>query len=182
MSEGKTERLRKKPRTLNTPSALRVKAAVAEAAKLRVLGLSYRQIGERMGCAPSIAHKYVTRAAEGYELQAAEAIETQRRLELARLDHATTIVMSQVAKLAASPKPNPAAIDQLIRISERRSKLLGLDAALEVKVQQEMGREIQSVMSVLRGALDDESFARVVAALGGGGEEGESEDEGDPAN
>jgi hypothetical protein len=178
----KTQEKRKRPRTLNTPDALRVKAAVAEAAKLRILGLGYRQIGERMGVTASTAHKYVTRAAEGYELQAAEAIDTQRKLELARLDHAMTVVMSQIAKLATSTKPNPAAIDQLVRVSERRAKLLGLDAALEVKVQQAMGNEIDAVIARLRDGLNDEEFAKALAALGVGSAEGAGEPaEGDDA-
>lgn len=170
---------RHRQRAHNTPTALRVKAHVAEAAKLRMMGLSYRQIGERMGCSGSVAHGYVKRAAEGYELAAAEAIETQRKLELARLDHATTIVMAQVAKLASSNKPNPAAVDQLIRISERRAKLLGLDAVFEVKVQQSMSQEIEAVLSRLRASLNDDEFAKVVSALGGGSEEDKGEEQPD---
>jgi len=139
---------------------------VAEAAKLRIMGLTYAQIAQRMGCSAGAAHKYVKRAAEGYELQAAEAIETQRKLETARLDHAMTVVMSQIARLAQSTKPNPAAIDQLVRISERRAKLLGLDAATEVLVTQRLESELAAVVEALRGALDDAAFTKALAALG----------------
>lgn len=142
-----------------------------EACKLRMLGLSYRQIGERMGCSGKCAFEAVQRGAAEMEKHGRESLQAQRDLELARLDHATTIVMGQVAKLAASNKPNPAAIDQLVRISERRAKLLGLDSAAEVKVQHLMAEQIDSVIAALRGVLDDEAFGRAVSALGGGSAE-----------
>jgi hypothetical protein len=146
-----------------------------------MMGLGYRQIGERMGLSTGGAYRLVCVGSDALSCEATESIEAQRNLELARLDHATTVVMSHVTKLAAATKPNPAAVDQLVRISERRSKLLGLDSATEVLVTQRLESELAAVVEALRGALDDAAFAKALAALGVSGAEGagEAADDGD---
>jgi hypothetical protein len=99
---------------------------------LRVTGLSYRRIGERLG----VSHDTVARdlAAALSELQQTNAAEAQalRELELCRLDK-----MSRVAwRLTRKDDPGLQlfALDRLLRISERRCKLLGLDAARDSTV------------------------------------------------
>lgn len=65
------------------------------------------------------------------------------------------------------------AADRIVKVQERRAKLLGLDAAIEVKVQQEMSREVGALLDVLKGKLSADAFDEVVTALGGGSEESE---------
>jgi hypothetical protein len=93
-----------------------------EAARLRTLGLSYRQIGEQLGVSHEQARKDVRKALElgiedlrkyGHVLVALE----YQRLEL------------PVLKLAARVQDgDPRAIDIWIKLSESKRKLLGLDA------------------------------------------------------
>lgn len=155
----------------NSPTALRVKARRAEAARLRMLGLDYRSIAERMGVSVGGAHKLVKQASDEMRRDASEAIDIQRRIELERLDHATRVVMGQLSQLAASKRVNTHAPDQLVRLSERRAKLLGLDAATQLIVQQQLDAKLaQGLMDGLEAIkevlhISDEDYLRALEHL-----------------
>lgn len=89
------------------------------ALELRQQGLSYRAIGAEIGKSSSQAHKYVARALQE---TTAEAVDDLRRLEGERLDAAQYAIWPQVMA------GDVAALNGFIRLSERRAKLLGLDA------------------------------------------------------
>lgn len=93
---------------------------------LRISGLSFRAIGEKLG----ISHQQVFRDIENElarlaDLRADKA-ETLRELELQRLDK---IINSLDAWVASG---NVGAVNAWIKASERRAKLLGLDAPTKV--------------------------------------------------
>lgn len=93
-----------------------------EALKLRQAGASYREIGRTLGIDAMTAHSDVKAAvAELNEQQNELAIEV-RRLELERLDR------MQLALWKQAMDGNQGAHDRVLRIMERRAKLLGLDA------------------------------------------------------
>jgi hypothetical protein len=134
------------------PTAPSVSAARkdARALELRNVGLSYRQIGERMGISGATAYKYVTR---GLDRTRREPADLQRQLERERLDAwqvtaeriaRTRHVLVQAGKPVIDPEtgrpyadhgPVLAALGTLLRIAERRSKLEGLDAPARVDAQ-----------------------------------------------
>lgn len=120
----------------------------AHAAQLRADGLSYRQIAAALGYGhPQSAHDAVARAmAEVIAEPAAAAVQ----FELERLDlayrktlavlerHHVTVSNGRVVELHGEPLeddgPVLAAVDRLIRISESRRKLLGLDSPTKTAI------------------------------------------------
>lgn len=98
----------------------RVDGLRAEALGLRRAGLSYRQIGERMSLSHGRAHSLVMEALDTLVHEEATAL---RDLEASRLD------MMQAAVWSRAVTGDLRAIDTALRISARRSRLLGLDLA-----------------------------------------------------
>jgi hypothetical protein len=156
------------------PTAPRVDAAErdARALELRADGLSFRQIGQQLGCSSTTAFRRVER---GLDRTLREPADRVRALELHRLDqalaHTVAVlrarhVVIQGGRAVLDPttgQPYPdhgpalAAIDRLLRISESRRRLLGLDAPARLDAQ-------------LRGdvyapAAIDEELARLNAEL-----------------
>jgi len=99
-----------------------------ESLELRKAGLTYRQIGERLGITEQGAHAAVMRALRRLNERITEAAEEVRRLELERLDRLLLALWPQAAK------GNQGAVDRVLRIMERRARLLGLDAPKGVDV------------------------------------------------
>lgn len=90
-----------------------------QAFDLRIAGASYREIGKALGLSPATAHTYVTEAlGEVVELNR-ETVERLRQVEKTRLE---AVLRSLWAK-----KDQPRYADSIIRISERLSRLEGLD-------------------------------------------------------
>lgn len=90
-----------------------------QAFELRVAGANYREIAKALGVSVGSAHTYVTEALEELQNANAETVEKLRRMEITRLE---TIQRSLWTK-----KDQPRVADSLIRISERLSRLQGLD-------------------------------------------------------
>jgi hypothetical protein len=138
----------------------------AQACHLRARGNSYATIAREMGFADgSAAYKSVQR---GLKAIVAEPAEEVRRIELIRLDgiwqaaqavlEANHFVISEgrVVRLAGAPlmddAPVLAAIDRLIKVQERRAKLLGLDAPVkrEITISDGVDAEIRNLAEQLR--------------------------------
>lgn len=128
----------------------------AEACRLRSRGLSYRKIAAELGTDVATAHEAVQRALRAVVQEAAEdvrAIELDRldrmhREVMAVLErqHVTVSNGKVVSRIVGWQEPNAdgerkpiweevlddapvlAAVDRLLKIQERRAKLLGLDA------------------------------------------------------
>jgi len=118
----------------------------AQATELRGRGFTYRAIAEQLGLHDaSSARKAVERALVA---TVAEPCEELRRLELLRLDTMAVAawevldaqhplvsagrVMAWDGEPLTDPMPVLAAVDRLLRISERRCRLLGLDAPVQL--------------------------------------------------
>lgn len=118
----------------------------AQATELRGRGCSYQAIAEALGMSDrSAARKAVERALAA---TVAEPAEELRRLQLAQLDklsrNAWRVLDTPHPLVSAGkvmtfdgvplrdPQPLLAAIDRLLRIAERRARLLGLDAPIRV--------------------------------------------------
>ncbi len=139
----------------NQPTGTREAAADrrVRALELRKAGASYRAIGRELDISEAQAHRDVKAAlAKLAELEQASA-EEYRTMELLRLDGlalAASRILTSPHPLVSGGKvlsgftgkgmaigltddgPKLAAIDRLLRISESRRKLLGLDAPAKV--------------------------------------------------
>lgn len=139
----------------------------AQACELRAQGLTYAAIGAELGLSKSQAFEGVQRALRDTLQEPADDV---RRLELIRLDelaqHArqvllgTHYVVSQgrVVRLTRGgipledDAPKLAAIDRLLRIQERRARLLGLDSPQRVSIDaQLLGDDIRELIAALTG-------------------------------
>jgi transcriptional regulator with XRE-family HTH domain len=91
----------------------------AEALRLRSEGLTYREIAQRLGINSSTAYRRVENALRAIP---AHGVEEMRQLEGERLDKLHAALWERALEGDLS------AIDRLLTISARRSKLYGLDA------------------------------------------------------
>lgn len=99
------------------------------ALELRIAGASYRVIAKSLGYkSVSSVHTAIERALKQTVQEPADEL---RKLEMERLDAMGLKVWEQVRS------GNLGAVDRMLRIMERRSKLLGLDAPVRHDVKTE---------------------------------------------
>lgn len=128
----------------------------AQAFELRKIGYTFREIGAQLGITGQGAHGIVRRELLRLNRQTEGDADVLREQELARLDSLTKACWEKA--MAGDPQM----IDKLLRISERRSKFLGLDSPLKTSIDipydavhvylPNNGRDIQPT-----GENDDES-------------------------
>lgn len=143
----------------------------AEACRLRAQSRTYRQIAEELGIDVRAAYDGVQRALRDTLEEPAEDV---RRLELERLDELArksrevmlathyvvdkgTVVIWQGAPLI-DDAPVLQAVDRLLKVQERRAKLLGLDSPQRVSIDaQQLGEDIKGLIATLAGDDDDDT-------------------------
>lgn len=96
------------------------------AVEMRRYGCSYTEIASALGCARSTAFGYVSKEIEKLSREAAEDAKLYCVLECERLD------ALQVSIWGRAMNGDLKAIQTVLRIMERRAKLLGLDAPTKV--------------------------------------------------
>jgi len=109
----------------------------AEALALRRTGLGYVEIGNRLGIPKSTAYDSVMRALADAIENRREQAESLRQLEVERLDEMLAAIYSLAIGVKADgtrTRPNPALFDRVLRLMERRARLLGLDAPAKVSI------------------------------------------------
>ena len=106
------------------PVSVATAAKMQQAMSLRAAGASYSQIGEALRCTKKYAHELVMKGMAELAAQTIEDAQTVKLVELMRLD-------SMLMALWPSTK-NPRTADTILRIAERRAKLLGLDAPSKI--------------------------------------------------
>jgi len=130
----------------------------AEAARLRSRGLTYRKIAATLGIDVAVAHRAVARAMKAI---VAEPAADAQAVELERLDtlHVRALEVMERHHVAVSngrvvsldgvalqdDGPVLAAINTLIRISESRRKLLGLDSPTKTQISGGLTYEVVGV-------------------------------------
>lgn len=97
-----------------------------EAVRLRKAGKTYRQIAEDLGVCEATAFQDVRRVLDRTRKLSNEEGEQIRAIELERLDAALESLQSRITK------GEPRAIEVMLKIQERRARLLGLDAPTKV--------------------------------------------------
>lgn len=96
---------------------------------LRRAGWSFERIGEKLGITRQAAHKLVTGAMESARAQIAASTDELRMEEVSRLDGLLEKLWPKARKADAQ------AVDRVLKIMERRAKLLGLDAPIRTALQ-----------------------------------------------
>lgn len=114
-----------------------------DALAMRTRGCTYDQISTALGISRQGAADCVKRALAALKADTEEKAEEVRDLELRRLDR-----MLQIAE-AAAESGDISAIDRVLRIQERRSKYLGLDAPARAEIKSETTARVDL------GVLDD---------------------------
>jgi hypothetical protein len=95
---------------------------------LRLSGATYPEIGAALGVSMQRAQQICARMLKEHSVSS-EQVETHRATELARLDRMQRAIWPEALK------GNLGAVDRSLRLSERRSKLLGLDAPTQQTIQ-----------------------------------------------
>lgn len=117
--------------------------------RLRTRGISVREIADTFSMTPQNVYKRIQRATELFEIEAAESV---IKMELDRLDQLLvkamdvlngrhiayshgTMMLDEDGNTTADPKPVLDAINSVLKIMDRRSKFLGLDAPTKSEQQ-----------------------------------------------
>lgn len=114
----------------------------AKALELRTQGWTLRQIATTLDISISTTQDDIARALRETVQQPADELRQVELEKLDRLERAANEVLARSYDLYANngkntgeidPRPKLGAIDRLVRIAERRARLLGLDAPQQVE-------------------------------------------------
>jgi DNA-binding transcriptional regulator LsrR (DeoR family) len=95
---------------------------IAAAMSHRRDGLAFSEIAARLGVSKTTAHRLTQEALAEYRVRTETDTAEHVSLQLARIDSALQAISTQIQQ------GHLGAIDRLIRLEERRARLLGLDA------------------------------------------------------
>lgn len=128
-----------------SPEAIELAEEEYEVVMLRKKGMSYRDIARELNMYDrsgrplgGTVHKMVTRALQRWMREADDEV---RELELERLDELTRTIFEVLD--GTNPNAKLRAIEQYMRVSERRAKLLGLDAPEKKHVAADIQVEVR---------------------------------------
>jgi hypothetical protein len=110
------------PKNKNTAALSRKLDNQAKALECRRMGMGYAEIGRTIGVGKSQAQRYVVAGLADARAQITASADDLRSEEISRLDAMLAGVWPRARKGEA------VAIDRVLKIGERRAKLLGLDA------------------------------------------------------
>lgn len=115
----------------------------AQATALRREGKTYARIGQIMRISEQAAHRLVVSALQARRLELDESVDDVRTMELERLDKLTRVMFLRLDdQKNADPERTVTAI---LRISERRANLLGLDAPKDFRIAATGGSNVVPV-------------------------------------
>lgn len=115
--------------------------------ELRLKGWNYREIGRELGVSHVTAYHDINAVLEQVRKDTAEDAEKWRSVSIARIEAALKVVHDALAAELLDPETGmniPAtenhdirlkALDRLIKLEERKAKLLGLDAPAKVEAK-----------------------------------------------
>lgn len=128
-----------------------------QALEMKLSGMTYEAIANEMGYTDrSQVRALVVRALEQVE---SRLVEEHRNIEGGRLDRLNRVAWSILADTKLGPEVRLKAIDRALRISERRSKLEGLDAPVKVAVDTGAQAELEDALALLRDVVIGEVVA-----------------------
>ena len=152
------------------------KIALAErqqtALSLRKSGASYRAIAAHIAAqtdatgallhskySEGLAYRDIATCLKALVSQTSLDTEEYRSLELERLDTAQLAIASKVQS------GDLGSIDRWLRISERRSALLGLNEPVRLKIEQGLESELTNFLNSLESVLPTEIYQQVLNAI-----------------
>lgn len=125
------------------------------AMELRAQGYSYRQIAEKLNYYDANTAREAV--LKGLDRLVIEPGKDMIGIELLRLDMMTAAIMP----LASDPEnPNLKAVDRMLKIMERRSKMLGLDAPKATDIRVRVEDEVRQLASKYN--IDEALLSEVV--------------------
>lgn len=101
--------------------------------ELRKAGWPYTAIGIELGVPHNTARDWVIRVLDSLEADEARSLDAVRRMELERLDAMLAGIWKRATETGELD-----AINTILRLMERRAKLLGLDAPIKVDLEQRL--------------------------------------------
>ena len=135
-----------------------------QAVKLRLAGLTYQAIGDKIGVTKMRAYEYIAEEMVEIKRSTAEAAEQVKEFELHRLD----AMLEKLWKRRGDAR----VADTILRLMDRRSRYLGLDVAHMTEMK----------ITGLEGMTDEQITARIEAIVqsarkggDGGADEGDEE-------
>jgi len=135
----------------NTAALTRKLQRQAQALELRRMGKGYVEIGAALGIGKSQAHRLVTAGLEDAREQIAASADELRAEEVSRLDGMLAGLWPTARKGVVT------AVDRVLKIMERRAKLLGLDAPDRRELTGKDGKPLQAV------TMTADEFAKIAA-------------------
>ena len=139
------------------PSRVRAAQLQDRCLQLRANGLSFREIARELKVAPATAYKAVARGLAAVNAGCREQAQELRALEALRLDQ------MQAALWQQATDGDVRAIDRILRIMERRARLLGLDeperreTKVEINPREARFRRELLVKQILADAMNGEA-------------------------
>lgn len=132
-----------------SPHLLKARVDAQAALSLRVGGLSWAQIGQRLGVCRQTAYRHGRRELAALNQATREEAAHLRDFELQRLDQLQAAHWEKALQGCAS------ATDRILAIMTRRAKLLGLDAV--AKIERAEPPDSEALIAKLAAALSEES-------------------------
>jgi len=136
----------------------------SRAVELRKLGMSYQEIGKQLGISAQAAHKTVQKAMTEVKARQEDDAKIAKTLELEKLDNVEMRLWTE-SKTAAVP-----AFNTMLKVFERRARLMGLDApvkhastniegteTIDQRIREMSDSEIQARLDELNEKLHGES-------------------------
>lgn len=157
-----------RPAARQQAANLRATRFAHDALEMRIKGLTYRQIGERLGVSYIWARELVFRASGELLLDDQRNVARLRAIEGERMDEVhramVPLLHGQLPVAPEQPPPDPLevarvqalAAQRIVNASARRSALFGMDAPLKVSPTDPSGQRRYHELS-------DEELARLVA-------------------
>jgi predicted transcriptional regulator len=139
-------RLRRPQKT--SPRAIQRAELEASAVEMRKRGATYMQIAKTLGVADTVVFDYVSKALARLNTHTTEELGVLRQMELQRLD---SLMFSA---WAAAQRGESRAIETVLKIMERRAKMLGLDAPTKLMLSSEEYDQFTAYKTKLKYDLD----------------------------
>lgn len=131
---------------LRSRAETNTRAFGVQATMLRLAGLTFADIGERLGVSDDTARLAVKRHLDRAEVWSAAEL---RRVENARLDRVQAAIWTKVLK------GDLAAVGAFLRLSERRARLNGLDAPTAIAIGHDVRVEMERALTELEVVLGE---------------------------
>jgi outer membrane PBP1 activator LpoA protein len=139
----------------SAPRVIKAEERRTEAMRLRISGLTYRQIADELNCTVSTAHDLVMTELRQAREEASETREELRQIELDRLDGL------QAAYYSAALEGDAQAAELCLKIAKHRASLVGIESPKEIHATIDV--RVAHLVSAALFRVEEEIMARLSA-------------------